>query len=99
MRLVSVQLHTSGTKRLRRRMDGLRDIVDDVKEMVDDGLLEPVLGKKTYTDNETGKDLQESLRRHTRFGFALWFRYQHRHSHEPVQMTLKNGSFKSMKLA
>ena len=31
------------------------DIVDDFKEMVNDGVLEPVLGKKTYTDQETGK--------------------------------------------
>ena len=31
------------------------DIVDDIQEMVNDGVLEPVLGKKTYTDNETGK--------------------------------------------
>ena len=31
------------------------DLVDDLKEMVDDGVLEPVLGKKTYTDQETGK--------------------------------------------
>ena len=29
--------------------------MSDIKEMVNDGVLEPVLGKKTYTDPETGK--------------------------------------------
>ena len=31
------------------------DLFDDLKEMVNDGVLEPVLGKKNYTDQETGK--------------------------------------------
>lgn len=44
-----------GYKAAKAAYGWTEDIVEDVKEMVDDGLLEPVLGKKTYTDNETGK--------------------------------------------
>ena len=44
-----------GYKAARAAYGWAEDIVDDVKDMVDDGVLEPVLGKKTYTDQETGK--------------------------------------------
>jgi hypothetical protein len=44
-----------GYKAAKAAFGWTEDIIGDVKEMVDEGLLEPVLGKKTYTDPETGK--------------------------------------------
>jgi len=44
-----------GYKATKAAFGWTEDIVSDIKEMVNDGVLEPVLGKKTYTDPETGK--------------------------------------------
>ncbi|MDB2637282.1 hypothetical protein N9Y01_01945 [Candidatus Poseidonia alphae] len=42
-------------KALNAAYDWGQDIVDDMKDLVDKEKLEPILGKKTYSDPETGQ--------------------------------------------
>ena len=42
-------------KALNAAYDWGQDIVDDMKDLVDKEKLEPILGKKEYTDPETGQ--------------------------------------------
>jgi hypothetical protein len=37
------------------------DIIDDMKDLVDKGKLEPILGKKEYSDPETGQTYKNPL--------------------------------------
>jgi len=50
-----------GYKAAKAAWGWTEDIVDDIKGLVDDGKLEPILGKKTYTDNKTGKTYNNPL--------------------------------------
>ena len=50
-----------GYKAARGVFGWTEDAFDDLKEMVDDGILEPIVGKRTYTDPSTGKSYRNPL--------------------------------------